>query len=246
MTRARALVAAVLALALVAAGCGDDGDPSSGSDGLVVSAAASLSEALKTCSPQDTKLSFAGSDELAAQIRQGIKPGVFASANTKLPEQLRAEGLVHEPRVFATNELVIAVRPDANLRALDDLAGKDVTVAVGATSVPVGAYTRDVLARLPGAERQAIENNVRTREPDVKGVVGKVIQGAADAGFVYATDVTAAGDRLRAIRLPSELQPRAAYAAAIVAPSEAAQRYLDDLVTGRCQGELRKAGFGPP
>ena len=237
----------LLAVAALAGACGeDDGDGASGERPLVVSAAASLSNALKTCSPQDTKLSFAGSDELAAQIRQGVEPGVFAAANTELPEQLRAEGLVQEPRVFATNELVVAVRPDSDLRAVEDLAGDGVSVAVGARSVPVGAYTAEVLGHLPGAVRQAIENNTRTREPDVKGVVGKVAQGAADAGFVYATDVTAAGERLRAIRLPSTLQPRVAYAAAVVAPSEAAQQYVDGLVSGPCQAQLRKEGFGAP
>lgn len=236
----------LLALVLAAPGCGSENEGGSSGEGLVVAAAASLSEALKTCSPQSTRLSFAGSDEIAAQIRQGVKPGVFAAANTTLPEQLRAEQLAQEPRVFATNELVIALRPGSDLRALDDLARENVAVAVGAESVPVGAYTRDVLGRLPGAERQAIESNVRTREPDVKGVVGKVIQGAVDAGFVYATDVVAAGDRLKALRLPPQLRPRVEYAAAIVAPSKAAQRYVDSLVGGRCQGELRKAGFGPP
>jgi molybdate transport system substrate-binding protein len=242
----RRAAALLVAAALVAAGCGDDDGSGSAGRPLVVAAAASLSEALRACSPEGTRLSFAGSDELAAQIRQGVEPGVFAAANTTLPEQLRAEGLAAEPRVFATNELVVAVPADSRIRALEDLAADGVTVAVGATSVPAGAYARDVLGRLPGAVRQAIENNVRTREPDVKGVVGKVGQGAADAGFVYATDVTAAGGRLRAVRLPADLQPRVAYAAAVVARSAAADRYLDDLVSGRCQDALREAGFGAP
>jgi molybdate transport system substrate-binding protein len=103
-----------------------------------------------------------------------------------------------------------------------------------------------VLGRLPGPVRQAIENNVRTREPDVKGVVGKIGHGAVDAGFVYATDVTAAGGRLRAVRLPSALQPRIAYAAVVVARSPAAEAYVDSLVSGRCQDALREAGFGAP
>ena len=55
------------------------------------------------------RASFAGSDELAAQIRQGVKPDVFASANTKLPDELFEEGLVEKPVVFAANELVLAV-----------------------------------------------------------------------------------------------------------------------------------------
>ena len=243
MRRAAALL---LSVAVLAAACGDEEEASGGGDPLVVSAAASLSEALKTCSAQGTRLSFGGSDELAAQIRQGVKPGVYAAANTTLPEELRSEGLVQEPRVFATNELVIAVPASSPLESIEDLADEGVIVAVGAPSVPVGAYTRDVLGRLPGAVRQAIENNVRTREPDGKGVVGKVSQGAADAGFVYATDVAAAGEAVRPIRLPSNLRPRVAYAAAVVARSQAAQAYLDDLVRGRCQDELREAGFGAP
>ena len=36
---------------------------------------------------------------------------------------------------------------------------------------------------------------MRSNEPDVKGIVGKLTQGAADAGFVYVTDVNAAERR---------------------------------------------------
>ena len=39
----------------------------------------------------------------------------------------------------------------------------------------------------------AILANVRSNEPDVAGVVGKVAQGAVDAGFVYVTDIRAGG-----------------------------------------------------
>ena len=46
---------------------------------------------------------------------------------------------------------------------------------------------------------------MRSNEPDVKGIVGKLTQGAVDAGFVYVTDVNAAGDALTAIELPAEL-----------------------------------------
>jgi len=84
--------AAVAVLALAPAGCGSDDNsstsPSSSSGRLVVSAAASLQKAFTQYGRQfddgRVRFSFAGSDELAAQIRQGVKPDVFASAKTKL------------------------------------------------------------------------------------------------------------------------------------------------------------------
>jgi molybdate transport system substrate-binding protein len=249
MTR---IAAALLALALLA-GCGDDDDSAAASGDrprLIVSAAASLTDALTECSREfsgaDVKLSFAGSDELAAQIRQGVKPDVYAAANTSLPEQLAEEGLLAEPVEFATNELVLAVpAEDADVAAIEDLARPGTKLVIGAESVPVGAYTREVLARLPADQEQAILANVRSEEPDVKGVVGKIDQGAADAGFVYRTDAT----DLKAIELPQQLQPTVAYGAGVVEGAEQpelAQRYLDGLTDGACADALAAAGFGPP
>jgi molybdate transport system substrate-binding protein len=127
------------------------------------------------------------------------------------------------------------------------LARPGVELVVGAESVPVGAYTREVLARLPPAQERAILANVRSAEPDVRGVVGKLAQGAADAGFVYRTDL--AGTDLEAVELSARLRPAVAYGAGVVddAPRpEPAQRYLDGLTGGACARALRDAGFGPP
>ena len=94
----------VLSLALAVAGCGDD-DSEGGKPALTVSAAASLKQAFTGYGAQfqdaDAKFSFAGSDELAAQIEQGVKPDVYAAANTKLPQQLYEKGLVEGARATA-------------------------------------------------------------------------------------------------------------------------------------------------
>ena len=97
-----------------------------------MSAAASLKTAFteygKQFADADAQFSFAGSDELAAQIQQGVKPDVYAAANTKLPDELYDEGLVEKPTVFAGNELVLAVPADgAKVDSLDDLTsdGRD-------------------------------------------------------------------------------------------------------------------------
>lgn len=242
--------AGAVALAIIAGGCGGEGEEQGP---LVVSAASSLQTAFGEYADAagiDARQSFAGSDELAAQIRQGVVPDLYAAANTSLPDELFAEGLVEQPVVFAANTLVIAVPADSELGSVEDLVEPGVTIATGAPGVPVGQYTAEVLGRLPGPEREAILANVRSREPEASGIVGKLAQGAVDAGFVYATDVVAAeGEGLRAIRLPASLQPGVAYGAAVVAGAEdpdGARSFIKGLLRGEGAAALERAGFLPP
>jgi molybdate transport system substrate-binding protein len=247
--------ALALAALLALAGCGDEATVSGDGEKpqIVVSAASSLKEALTACAPQfpeaTVRLQFAGSDELAAQIRQGVPVDVFAAANTKLPEKLANEGKLGDPVTFASNQLVLAVPADGDIDSLDALERPGVTLVIGAEGVPVGDYTRAVLAKLGRKRSDAILANVRSNEPDVKGIVGKLTQGAADAGFVYASDVKAAGDALRAIELGPELEPTAVYGAGVVEAAEqpdAAEAFVDDLLAGGCHEALLQAGFGEP
>ena len=217
----------MIAAALAAAGAALGGGCGSGGEALTVFAASSLKPALGET--DGVRLSCGGSDQLAAQIRAGAKPDVFAAANTELPERLHAEGLVEKPVRFASNRLVAAVRADAGIEALGDVK----RVAIGSPSVPIGIYTRRVLRRLEPVE-------IASEEPDVASIVARVRSGAVDAGFVYATDVRAV-EELRAIELP--FRTRVEYAAAVVRPgSGAAREFVQGLRGARA---LREAGFGP-
>src|SRR5688500_2487528 len=245
----RTIPVILTACALALAGCGG------GEDTLTVSAASSLKTALTRYGAEfedaKARFSFAGSDELAAQIRTGAKPGVFASANTKLPDELYEEGLVEKPVTFAGNRLVLAVPADseAGVASLKDIEKPGVSLAIGSESVPVGSYTRTVLAELPESESSAIMKNVRSEEPDVAGIVGKLTQGAVDAGFVYISDVRATDGRLKAIELPDSLQPTVAYGVAVVKDAknrDAAQAFVDGLLEGDGERALDDAGFEPP
>ena len=247
-----ALLASILTAAVfLASGCGGS-DPSDGPTPLTVSAAASLTEALPAYADAigaGVRFSFAGSDELAAQIRQGAPVDVFAAASTELPDALFAEGLVEKPVVFASNSLVITAPANSGIDSIQDLTEPGVDLVAGTEEVPFGAYTRDLLDRLPAAQREAILANVRSEESDVKAAVGKLTQGAADAAFTYASDVTAASGQLRAIELPPRLQPEVAYGVAVVKGSErpdAARAFVAALTGPDGRRALRDAGFEPP
>ena len=83
----------------------------------------------------------------------------------------------------------------------------------------------------------------------MKGIVGKLTQGAVDAGFVYVTDVPRRRGELKAIELPDALQPSVAYGVAVVKGAEhaeEAQAFVDGLLDGDGAEALRAAGFEPP
>ena len=238
MRRAAWALAALIALA---AGCGG------GEDELTVFAAASLTEAF-TALDGDARFNFAGSDELATQIREGAEADVYAAASPRYPSELHAEGLVGRPRVFATNTLVIVVPADnpAGIRSVADLQRAGVKLVVGAEGVPVGDYAREVLATVGATD---VLRNVVSSEDDVKGVVGKVAAGEADAGFVYVTDARAAGDNVRAIDLPPRAQAVVEYRVALVRGSQrpaAAEAFVERLVGAEGRRVLARAGFGLP
>ncbi|MFL5897904.1 MAG: molybdate ABC transporter substrate-binding protein [Solirubrobacterales bacterium] len=241
------LVAGVAALTF--GGCGGGSDEPT----LTVVGASSLTEALgkygDSFAGARVRSSFAGSDQLAAQIRQGAKADVFASADTDYPAELHREGLAGEPVVFARNRLVVVASEAGGVKSLGDLARPGTKVVVGDPNVPVGAYTRTLLARLPAGERRAILANVRSEEPEASSVLAKVAGGAAEAGFVYATDAETVAGEVRTVAIPARMQPDVAYAAAVLGGSgepRLARRYLQGLLHGAGAADLREAGFLPP
>jgi molybdate transport system substrate-binding protein len=240
----RAAIAAIAVALAVATGvaAAPAGEPAT------VYAAASLTEVLPRVAP-GARFQFAGSNQLALQIREGAPADVFASASPIYTQELHRDGLVERPRTFATNSLVLAVPRSnpARIRRVQDLArpGKLRLVVAGAR-VPIGLYTREVLKRL-GLLR--VLRKAVSQEPDVKGIVGKLALGEADAGFVYATDVRAASGRLRAIALPRRSQPTVRYEIAVVRASRnrvAALELVADLLSTDGRRELARAGFGLP
>jgi molybdate transport system substrate-binding protein len=232
---------AALTVVLVLAGCGgsdEEGD-------AVVFAAASLTDVAPAVDEAATVV-LGGSNDLAAQIRDGADADVFASASERVADELHESGAVEEPVVFASNRLVVAVPRGnpAGVEALEDLRRPGLKLVLAGEGVPVGDYARELLV---GAGLEAALENVVSFEQDVKGVVGKVALGEADAGIVYATDVDAAGDDVRAIAVDEALQPEIGYHVALVSGGDrdAGRRWIEQLLSADGAQALRDAGFLP-
>ena len=230
---------------------------------LVVYAASSLTSAFTAIGAEFEErqagvrviFNFAGSQALATQIEHGAVADVFASADAVDMERLQRNGLLAaDPIVFAENRLVVAV-PAANpaeLSSLRDLARPGVRIIVGQENVPIGRFTRQVLANLSAdatfgsAFREAVLANVRSEELNVRQVLAKVVLGEADAGFVYVSDVAGPTAGVTKLSIPDAANVRAAYPIALLASSkepELARQFIAFVRTPLAQDILQESGL---
>ncbi|MFD7326114.1 molybdate ABC transporter substrate-binding protein [Streptomyces sp. NPDC059875] len=264
LTRRRAAAAALTAALLVPlAACGnDEGTQKAGAAGsgtstaapkahLTVLAAASLTDVFKTAgaayekSHPGTKItfSFAGSQELVAQVAQGSPADALVTADTKSMDKVKAD--TGTPTVIAKNRLVIATG-EGNPHKVDelkDLADTGLKVVLAAPEVPAGKYSKKVL------DAQKITVKPVSQEPNVRAVLSKVELGEADAGLVYKTDAESAKDKVDAVEIPDAQNAIAEYPAATLKQSEnaeAAAAFVAWLTSPEAQKILQDAGFQQP
>jgi molybdate transport system substrate-binding protein len=260
--RKRVLAVVALLAATVAGACGGP-KPATQSVRLTVLAAASLKGVFPKIGddfmgryPETTlDFSFAGTDQLAAQIEQGAPADVFAGASTKYGDQLADKGLIEPYARFCTNQLVL-ITPASNpagITSLQDLSGKSYKLVIGSESVPIGSYTRTVLSNLDAVYgagySDSVLANVVSDEDSVTSILTKVQSGEADAGFVYVTDARSAGSDISSIALPDEAKATATYPIAVVKASshrDSATAFVDFVRSDVGQELLQAAGFGPP
>ncbi|MBP2585594.1 molybdate transport system substrate-binding protein [Streptomyces sp. PvR006] len=267
-TAAAALTAALL-VPLAACGNGDDtkkdtagpsGSASASAGGsasgapaanLTVLAAASLTDVFKTAgaayekSHPGTKLtfSFAGSQELVAQVSQGSPADVLVTADTKSMDKVKAD--TGTPAIIAKNRLVIATGEGNPFKVdgLEDLADTKLKVVLAAPEVPAGKYSKQIL------DAQKVTVKPVSQEPNVRAVLSKVELGEADAGLVYKTDAASAADKVDAVEIPDDQNAIAKYPAATIKDSknaEAAAAFVAWLSSPEGQKILQDAGFQKP
>jgi molybdate transport system substrate-binding protein len=214
---------------------------------ITVFAAASLTDVFPKID-STPRYSFAGSNALAAQIRQGAPADVFASANMTLPKQLNDAKLCSKPVVFTRNRLVIVVPKSnpARIRSIYNLTRGGVKVVIAGAGVPVGTYTLQILKNMNLSS--AVLANVVSRETDVREVLAKVALGEADAGFVYSTDARVDAGKVKVIKIPAWAQPKVQYGICIVSASgnkADARTFVKRVLSNAGQKKMKAAGFLP-
>lgn len=255
---AAGVLSALLVTSLV--GCGSrspaarpaQSPPASGK--VVVFAAASLKATFTALGHQFTTANpgsgvdfdFAGSSELATQLRQGATADVFASADTAQMDTVAKAGLLAGNAInFASNTLVIVTAPGnpKNIGSFADLAKPGLSVVVCQQPVPCGSAT------------QRIEDSTGTHlhpvseELSVTDVLNKVTSGQADAALVYVTDATGAGNKVTTVPFPEAAGAANVYPIAVLkgAPLPAlAQKFVALVTSADGQRVLAQAGFAKP
>jgi molybdate transport system substrate-binding protein len=247
--RVMAKLAAIL-LALAA--------PAAGAQELVVSAAASLTNAFRDIGRQfeathpgvKVALNIAGSDILLAQIAHGAPADVFASADELAMDRAEKAALLApgSRRDLAANQLVVAVpRAAAPLAALGALTEPRFRrIAIGSPqTIPAGRYAREALENAglwPRLERKLVFTQ------NVRQALDYAARGEADAAFVYATDAALAPDKVR-IALTVATGTPVRYPIAIVRDSREpalAAAFVAYVSAGAGRQILASYGFGAP
>ncbi|MFF0739730.1 molybdate ABC transporter substrate-binding protein [Streptomyces sp. NPDC004111] len=250
---ASAVLTAALLVPLAACGGGEEkksAAPDSGA-ALTVLAAASLTDVFKTAGAAYEKahpgtkvtFSFAGSQELASQVKNGSPADALVTADQKTMDGLKSD--TGTPAVIAKNRLVIATGEGnpKKVAALKDLANKDLKVVLAAPEVPVGRYSKKIL------DAQHVAVKPVSQEPSVRAVLSKVELGEADAGLVYKTDAATATDKVDAVDIPDAQNAVASYPAATLRTTKnekAAAEFVKWLSGPEAQKILRDAGFQQP
>jgi len=250
----------ILTIALVLAACSSSSTSSPGASGgtteLTVFAASSLTAAFNqigsdfeaTNAGTTVTFNYGSSTDLATQIGSEGTADVFASASGTAMDTVAKDPGAEDRADFATNQLVIITPTDdpAGVSTLQDLTKPGVQVVLGAETVPVGIYARQMLDENKLTDE--VMPNVVSNEADDASVVAKVQSGEADAGIVYTSDVVS-NTNIRAVPIPTNQNVVATYPIAVVTGSsnaDLAKSFVDYVTGSQGQATLKQYGFGPP
>jgi molybdate transport system substrate-binding protein len=230
--------------------------PAASADDIVVSAAASLTDALKEIdrayqSKSKTRVTFvfASSSTLARQIEAGAPADVFFSADVQTMDALERNGRL-EPgtrKQLLSNQLVIIVPADLPtvVNSPEDLLDPRVRKIALAepSSVPAGVYSKTYLESL------GLWDKVKPKVVpvlDVRATLASVESGNVEAGLVYKTDAAGSRRVKTVFEVPIGKGPKIIYPVAILKESEnkaAAKEFLNVMVSRSGLDAFKRYGF---
>jgi molybdate transport system substrate-binding protein len=200
--------------------------------------------------------SYAGTQELLAQMESGAQADVFAAASEEHMGTAVLKKLVREPKAFASNRICVALAPHVpGLPGIKSLARPGLKLVVAVDKSPIGKYTRKVWAKIAADKdlgpdvAKGIEANAKSEEIDVKLVLNRVQMSEADAGFVYKSDAQQAGTKVQVMEIPDRLNVVASYPIALCATSanpDLAEQFVALVLSPEGQAILKRNGFQPP
>lgn len=207
----------------------------------------------------DVVFNFDGSQVLRTQIDNGAYADVFASANTKQMNALKAEELMNNSSVsiFTRNKISLIIPKDnpAKIKNLTDLAKPGVKIVIGTKDVPVGDYAIQIINKLGndsayGPEyKKKVMDNIVSQETTVSHVVTKIALGEADVGFAYVSDVTEdLAGKVDKIEIPDEYNVIGQYPIGILKESKypvESEEFINLVESERGRSVLEKYGFEP-
>lgn len=251
-----AVLSAVMAVVAAAALPALPGTARAASQEIVVSAAASLTNAFNDIKaafekkhPGTTiRTNYAASTPLLKQMLEGAPVDVLAVADQATMDRA-AEGGVVDPatrRDFARSTLVLIVPRGAARPAGPEDLRKLKHIATGnPDGVPAGRYARESLtaAGLWDALRPQVVMGSSVRQ-----VLDYVARGEADAGFVYGTDAAVRADRVDvAMTMTGHSPILYPIAAATTGANPAGARlFVDFVLSAGGMAILEKHGFARP
>lgn len=231
-------------------------EPSQANTALLVSAAASLKDALENIKPLyqkkhpdvDLTFNFGASGALLQQIEQGAPADIFISAAKRQMDTLDHKGvLVPGTRTnFANNRLVLIVPNDSRaVASFMSLKKPEIKrISIGEPrSVPAGQYAEQVLQKLN------LWNDVKPKlvyANNVRQVLAAVESGNADAGMVYTTDAKVSGKVKVVVTADDAYHSPIVYPMAVLKSSKntnAAKSFVQYLSSNEAKNVLRKYGF---
>lgn len=218
-----------------------------------VSAAASLSDALREIAVEFTKEhpqvqllpNFGASGALTRQIAQGAPADLFLSAHPKWMDYLVEQGLIEAKNVqtLAGNALVFAGRRNSDVSGLSDLPRLARIAIASPASAPAGQYAEQALAR--AGILRALEGKL-VQAQDVRQALVYADRGEVDGAFVYRTDALPAQQAVILFTVAGDLHDPVSYPLALTSSGEKnpeAVAFADFLKTARVKAILSRAGF---